>query len=267
MLDTERDKEIERDRFDRRARDFLQGDSAKRFKLDGAQSVTPELRRPYVVYEEHIRRLVRPGMHVLDVCCGTGLYSLIAAHAGSRVTAVDIAEHNLLVAQERAKRAGLSIEVAVADAEKLPFVNQSFEMVTCANSLSYVDLEKFLGEITRVLRPGGAFICVDSFNHSPIYRLNRYIHYLRGNRSLSTLKRMPNRRTLAVLRTRFPDLTVSYFGIGSFLMPGMRAIVGVHQAARFNDWLDAQLPFARDWAFKIVAYGHMPDGAAPRPAD
>jgi hypothetical protein len=36
------------------------------------------------------------------------------------------------------------------------------------------------------LKNKGAFIAIDSLNNNPIYRLNRYLHYLKGERSLST---------------------------------------------------------------------------------
>lgn len=138
------------------------------------------------------------------------------------------------------------------------FANASFDIITCAGSLSYVDLALLLAEIHRILRPGGSFVCIDSFNHNPVYRLNRYIHYRMGRRSRSTLERMPNRRTLVTLKEHFPNLEVRYFGIGSFLMPAIRLTMGAANAAQFNEWLDRTLPFARIWAFKIVAHGQRP---------
>ena len=257
MLDTERDKEIERDRFDRRARDFLQNDSVKRFKPDGAQSVTPELRRPYVVYEEHIQRLARPGVRVLDLCCGTGLHSLTAARCGAEVTGTDFAENALKLAEIRAARAGLAIRFVCADVEALPFGSSSFDVVTCAGSLSYVDLPGLLQELRRVCRPGGAFIFVDSLNHNPLYRLNRFLQYLRGRRSWATLVRMPTFETIRAIRRVFPDLTVSYHGVFSFMAPLLRP-VGRERAAVWLDNLDEAFPSLRRYAFKIVGVGHLP---------
>jgi SAM-dependent methyltransferase len=261
--DAAHDKLIERDRYNLRAQRMLTADEAATLGPDGAAAVPEELRAPYLHYESVIAGLARPGFEVLDVCCGSGLHSLTAARGGAHVTASDFAEKNLELVRRRAARAGLEIATAVADAEHLPFPDRSFDALTCAGSLSYVDLSVFLAEMTRVLRPGGAFVCVDSFNHNPVYRLNRYLHYCLGHRSFSTLKRMPDRHTLAVLRTRFPDLMVRYFGIGSFLLPVIRRLAGRTRAARFSDRLDALLPFARNWSFKIVAYGHLPDHRPP----
>lgn len=251
------DKIVEKERFNQEARQLLAFGVAAELDLDGARSISEELRAPYLLYEKIIGVSSFCEAQVLDLCCGTGTHTLTAAHLGAHVTAADIAENNLAAVSLRARRAGVQITTVIADAEMLPLPTHSFDLVTCAGGLSYVHLPQFLDEVKRVLKPGGTFLCVDSFNHNPIYRLNRYLHYLRGNRSHSTLQRMPNRQTLALMRAMFPDLEIRYFGIGSFLMPLIRSIVGSKKSAHFSDWLDETLPFMKEWAFKIVAYGHV----------
>ena len=152
------DKQIERDRYNERARQALGGVGGACFGEDGARALPIELRAPYTLYESLIASHVQPGAAVLDLCCGNGLYSLTAARCGASVTASDIAEENLELVRLRAARAGVGIVTVVADAERLPFPDLSFDLVTCAGSLSYVDLDLFLGEVTRVLRPRGGFI-------------------------------------------------------------------------------------------------------------
>jgi SAM-dependent methyltransferase len=224
---------------------------------DGAEGVDPVLRRPYLVFEEWVRQHVTPETAVLDVCCGDGIHSLTAARLGARVTASDLAENNLVVAQARAARAGLPIHTLPANAENLPLPDQSFDLVTCVGSLSYVDPDLFLREVHRVLRPGGAFVFVDSLNHNPLYRLNRWRHYRRGQRSRSTLTRMPTIATLERIRRDFPDLQISFHGIFSFLAPLLRWL-GPARAARWLDRADRLLPCFHRYAFKIVGIGHKP---------
>lgn len=255
MQPSDQDRAIEQERYERRATEFLHAPT--RLGLDGAASVPVELRTPYLRYEAWVKQAARPGLTVLDVCCGDGRHSLTAAHTGCTITVSDIAPSNLAIARLRADRAGVVLETVAANAEHLPFPDAHFDLVTCAGSLSYVDLEIFLAEVTRILRPGGAFIFVDSLNHNPVYRLNRFIHYLRGQRSRSTLQRMPTMATLRRLGEVFPGLEVSYHGIFSFLAPILR-IAGRERATRWLDAADRIFSLCRRQAFKVVGLGRKP---------
>jgi ubiquinone/menaquinone biosynthesis C-methylase UbiE len=250
----EKDKLTERDRYDARARNLL-AVSDLTLGPDGAASQPLAIRQPYLVFEEFIRRSTGPGKSVLDVCCGTGLYSLVGSSVGALVTATDIAEHNLLLARRRAERAGLNIQTVVADAERLPFPDGSFDLISCAGSLSYLDLDSFLAEVHRLLRPGGWFVSVDSLNHNPIYRINRFCQYLKGRRTRSTLLRMPTLSTVGRLQSEFVNVETSYHGIASFLAPWLQAVVGETRAARLLNRFDEKALWFRRWAFKVVFRG------------
>lgn len=252
MINHDQDRDVERRRYNARAAGQLSGPE---LGPDGAEGLTPVLRRPYLVFEEWVRQHAAPGGAVLDVCCGDGIHSLVAARLGARVTVADLAENNLVVAQTRASRAGLKIHPIIANAESLPLPDESFDLVTCVGSLSYVDPSLFLSEVHRLLRPGGAFIFVDSLNHNPVYRLNRWRHYRRGHRSLSTLRRMPTLETLDLILRDFPDTQFSYHGVFSFLAPLLRPL-GSERAARWLDRADRQLPWLHRYAFKVVGVGH-----------
>ena len=101
-----------------------------------------------------------PGEQVLDVACGTGLVSLRAAQSvgpDGRVVGVDLASRMVDAAQERAREQRLSnASFARMDAESLSFPDASFDVALCALGLMYVpDPEQAVGEMRRVLRPGG----------------------------------------------------------------------------------------------------------------
>src|ERR671918_488445 len=72
---------------------------------------------------------LRPGMHVLDVACGTGNLALPAARRGAVVTGVDIAPNLIEQARENAKRGGLTVQFDEGDAENLPYEDASFDAV------------------------------------------------------------------------------------------------------------------------------------------
>jgi demethylmenaquinone methyltransferase/2-methoxy-6-polyprenyl-1,4-benzoquinol methylase len=97
--------------------------------------------------------VVRPGDRVLDAACGTGDLALadLAAGAGA-VVGVDFSTRML----ERARRKSGAIEWAEGDLLALPFADGSFDAATVGFGVRNVpELERGLGELRRVLRPGG----------------------------------------------------------------------------------------------------------------
>jgi ubiquinone/menaquinone biosynthesis C-methylase UbiE len=92
--------------------------------------------------------------HVLEVGCGWGeLAEWIARETGAEVTAIDLSPRMVELASER------GIDASVADVQRLPFADATFDLVVAAWMLYHVpDLERGLAEIARVLRPGGTFV-------------------------------------------------------------------------------------------------------------
>lgn len=115
------------------------------------------------------RRLVEcaqitPGIKVLDVCSGTGDLALAMSKRGAQVTGVDFSEPMLAVAARRsaATHGGPRIGFVQADAQNLPFADNSFDVVTIGYGLrNLADLDRGLAELLRVLRPEGRFLALD----------------------------------------------------------------------------------------------------------
>ncbi|MGI9102885.1 MAG: class I SAM-dependent methyltransferase [Terriglobales bacterium] len=102
----------------------------------------------------------RPGMQVLDVASGTGAPALQMARSvvpGGRVVATDLSPEPLNIAAERARERGLqNITFQTADVHKLPFPDESFDLVTSrCGVMFFADLPRALVEIRRVLRLDG----------------------------------------------------------------------------------------------------------------
>ena len=248
------DKEKEKQRYDDRAAKSLCEKKWKSFEELGAAGVPKEIRTPYFVYEAQIKNFTRKESQVLDLCCGNGIFSLVAGAGGASITVTDIAPHNIELALLRGKHHGISLSGKVGDAEGLQFENNSFDIVTCAGSLSYLDHSKAFAEIHRVLKEEGVFICVDSLNHNPLYRFNRWIHYLLGDRTKSTLLRMPTMRVFDDFEREIgPVVCRSFHGIFSFLIPLLKPLLGASTTRRVLDYLDLSFPALRSQAFKFVA--------------
>jgi ubiquinone/menaquinone biosynthesis C-methylase UbiE len=243
-------KAIEMERYESRARFHLDGNKTQP-KPFGAKSIPTYLRSPYLFYEEKIKELIRPQMRVLEIGSGMGLHTYSLIKTGAHIIATDISPNSLQILEIKIKEVEGEVETIVADMEKLPFQDGLFDVVTSAGSLSYGDAKIVDKEIRRVLKPDGLFICVDSLNNNPIYRLNRYIHFLKGNRSKMTLKNMPSIKRVNALKRLYSNVEVNYFGSIAFLMPIMKSIVGGKTAKRISDSFD-KLIHVNKSAFKFV---------------
>jgi len=94
----------------------------------------------------------------LEIGAGTGYFSLNLLQAGliERATATDISPGMLVTLEENASRLGLEARTAAAEAETLPFPDESFDLVFGHAVLHHIpDLGRAFLEFSRVLRPGG----------------------------------------------------------------------------------------------------------------
>lgn len=114
------------------------------------------------------------GKDVLEFGCNIGATSIVLAHYGARVTAVDISPAHLEVARLNTKRygsAGIRFEL-LQEGERLPFADAQFEVITCNSVLEYVRPELLAGvqrELDRVLKPGGLLLVFGTSNRmSPV---------------------------------------------------------------------------------------------------
>jgi SAM-dependent methyltransferase len=99
---------------------------------------------------------IEPGMKVLDVAAGTGNASIPAAERGAEVTASDLTPELLEAGRERAQEAGAELTWAEADAENLPFEDESFDVVMSSIGAMFAPFhEKVADELVRVCKPGG----------------------------------------------------------------------------------------------------------------
>jgi 2-polyprenyl-6-hydroxyphenyl methylase/3-demethylubiquinone-9 3-methyltransferase len=111
------------------------------------------------------------GLRILDVGCGGGLLAEEFARIGCRVTGVDPSLRSLDAAREHAAAAGLQIDYRPATGEHLPFDDGTFPAAYCCDVLEHVDdVGATIGEIARVLEPGGAFL-YDTINRTLRSRL------------------------------------------------------------------------------------------------
>jgi ubiquinone/menaquinone biosynthesis C-methylase UbiE len=130
-----------------------------------ADSYDHELGNPVVAGEEEvIWELIGKGrgLEVLDVGCGTGRHALPLAAQGARVLGLDPTLEMLAQARQKAKAAGLDIDLRQATLEELSPKLGTFDLVLCCLVLSHVNaLDAAVAKLATRVRPGGRLIVSD----------------------------------------------------------------------------------------------------------
>ena len=139
------------------ARDVARAFGAASRGYDAAATLQAEVRDELL---SRLALLKTPPKAVLDLGCGTGAgaRAIKRQFPRARVTAADLALPMLEVARRRS-RFWRPIHCTQADARRLPFETASFDLVFTSLMLQWVQpLDAALGEIRRVLRPGGLLL-------------------------------------------------------------------------------------------------------------
>jgi len=99
---------------------------------------------------------IGPGMRVLDVAAGTGNASIPAAKSGAQVTASDLTPELFDAGRKRAQAEGVELEWVEADAEGLPFDDESFDVVMSSIGAMFAPHHQDVADqLVRVCKPGG----------------------------------------------------------------------------------------------------------------
>lgn len=117
---------------------------------------------------------------VIEVGCGLGTDAINFARNGARYTGVDLTEASIALVEKRFAQEGLHAALRVADAEALPFADESFDLFYSHGVLHHTpDTQRTMDEAHRVLRPGGTAMVM-------LYHKSSYNYHV----NIMTLRRM-----------------------------------------------------------------------------
>lgn len=133
-----------------------------------------------------------PYERALELGCGSGFFllNLIQAGVARRGSVTDLSPGMVRVAVRNGESLGLDVDGRVADAEGIPYADDTFDLVVGHAVLHHIpDVEKSLREVVRVLKPGGRFV----FAGEPTTVGNRYARRLSTLtwRAATTATRLP----------------------------------------------------------------------------
>jgi SAM-dependent methyltransferase len=186
------------------------------------------------------------GKFALDYGCGHGMAAVVMARAGAAVTAFDLSPGYVAEARRRAAVNSVRIECVVADGERLPFPDATFDAVWGNAVLHHLDLTRAGRELHRVMKPGAIAVFCEPWGGNPLLALaRRWLPYPGKDR---TPDEVPlTQRDLAPLRVIFPAMEVEGFQ----LLGMIRRVWRVPRLFRVFDAIDARLlrwlPPLRNW--------------------
>lgn len=116
---------------------------------------------------------VEPGESVLDVGCGTGNYLVDLAERGAWVVGVDSSQNMLEIAKSKLSKTGYAFQLQLAEAETLPFGDNTFDLALSVLSLEFVNSpQDAVSEMFRVIRPGGRLV-IGTLNKYSLWAFKR----------------------------------------------------------------------------------------------
>jgi len=243
-------KTQEQRHYDRRAGDL---DDPQYDWTSGAARMNPALRAPY----RHLEDLLGDcsGKRILDFGCGHGIFSIAPARHGAQVVGVDISPRSLAFARRRSSREQVSgrTQFCVGDCERLPFPDDTFDLVMSCGVLSCLNLRHGINEVARVLRPDGRAIFVDTLGHNPVINLRRRWAAWRGQRTAWTTEHILTLPDLRIFDQQFSRCSVRPFDLATLLLArcSWHAQWLLRAASNVDRWVLERTALHR-LAFKVV---------------
>lgn len=149
----------------------------------------------------------------LDLGCGTVEFYELVKSLGAEYVGVDLSPDMLAMGKRKYKK----INLKVADAEKLPFKDETFDVVVCRGLVHHLPSpKKGCQEARRVLKKGGYFVVSEPHSNTLLYFV-RKLYYKMSSHFSDSHKSFRREEFLELLKkSGFTIEKVSYWGILSF---------------------------------------------------
>lgn len=138
---------------------------------------TAEVMNEYKELAERVAGEIAAGSRVLEVAPGPGYFSIELAKRGSfAITGLDISRTFVKIASEKGREAGVEVDFQQGSASNMPFPRDSFDFLLCRAAFkNFARPVVALGEMCRVLRPGGRGVIIDLRGDASPSALSRHV--------------------------------------------------------------------------------------------
>ena len=112
-------------------------------------------------YEDHLPKLIKPGMRALDLGCNAGRFTFAMEDMGAIATGIDFAEIPLLHAKKVAQKRKSRCQFNIGDMAALPYKENSFDFALLPHNIGYLPyqtLESLSVQLKRILSDNGIFV-------------------------------------------------------------------------------------------------------------
>ncbi|MEX1013945.1 MAG: class I SAM-dependent methyltransferase [Candidatus Paceibacterota bacterium] len=183
---------------------------------------------------------------VLEYGCGPGSAAFDLAKLGANVTAIDISDVAIEMAQKKAAEEGLNIAFHVMDAEDLDFEKDTFDLICGSGILHHLNLEESYKELNRTLQPNGKAIFFEPLGHNPV--INIY-------RTLTPKMRTDDEHPLLMediekAKSYFSEVKTFHFNLTSTAASFLPFLSNSLQ--NFDEWLFKNIPGLKKYSWIVV---------------
>ncbi|MBN1585114.1 methyltransferase domain-containing protein [Candidatus Uhrbacteria bacterium] len=117
------------------------------------------------------------GKKILEIGCGTGLFTLEIAKTGNEIIAIDISNDLLGVARKRVY--GDNVEFRIENAYQTSFIDGFFDFIVGSSVLHHLDVDRAIREFYRLIKPGGEIIFTEPNMLNPQIAIQKNIPFIK----------------------------------------------------------------------------------------
>jgi SAM-dependent methyltransferase len=195
---------------------------------------------------------------LLEYGSSTWIYWLKGKSEPKKVTCINISEVRLKHDKSFSDSVPFEMDFLLMDANELKFPDESFDVVYGGAILHHLDIEKSLGHVHRVLKPGGYILFGEPLNINPLYKLYRF---------LNPKERTPDEHALVlndfkIIREKF---TFEHYFFDFFSVFTGFVSLKIYGDKNYNNWINktgyyldvilSKIPFSHVLFARVLIYG------------